>query len=81
MALYKSINCSLVRPFLLNFIPFIRLYSGAQKYNNSLLCAINLHDMDWQEVLVIVLMLLTLVYLVKKFRKSKDHYEENCQCS
>ena len=81
MALYKSINCSSARTFLLNFIPFIRLDSGAQKYNNSLLCAINLHDMDWQEVLVIVLMLLTVVYLVKKFRKSKDNCEENSQCS
>mgnify|MGYP004207024521 CR=1 FL=1 len=81
MALYKSINCSLVRPFLLNFIPFIRLDSGAQKYNNSLLCAINLDDMDWQKILVIVLMALAIVYLVKKFRKPKDNCGRNCQCS
>ena len=81
MALYKSINWSSARPFLLNFIPFIRLDSGAQKYNNSLLCAINLHDMDWQEVLVIVLMVLAILYLVKKYRKPKDKYGGNCQCN
>ena len=81
MALYNSINCSSVRPFLLNFITFIRLDSGAQKYNNSLLCAINLHDMDWKEVLVIVLMALVIVYLIKKLRKPKDKCEGNCQCS
>ena len=81
MALYRSINCSSVRPFLLNFIPFIRLDNGTQKYNISLLCAINLHDMDWQDFLVIVLMLLAIVYLVKKFRKPKDNYGGNCNCS
>jgi len=37
--------------------------------------------MDWQEVLVIVLMLLTVVFLEKKFRKPKENCEENCKCS